>query len=239
MTGSPARRRLARVHFEPSASLFREVLVQHRQRDVGQQRRQNPPRGVPVIVSRLAPSWARTPARRNAFINPSTRSSPTRSRTRSVRAVWSIWSKHAPMSASNTLVSTNGPIRASRSTPTVTFGFTPRPLDTTRWKSSAPICARPRLSHQFGAPPTATRQVGRSQPAPGSSSSWSSKDSHAPRRATVQVAPGSAADRDRREAPAETVTSEDLMDANVIAARVASAVDPTQRDEGHVPPGPA
>jgi len=61
-----------------------------------------PPCGVPVIVALALPSSLRMPARRNAFTKPSTRLSPTRRRTRLIRAVWSISSKHAVMSASNT-----------------------------------------------------------------------------------------------------------------------------------------
>lgn len=62
----------------------------------------NEPWGVPVIVFRSAPCSPRTPAARNAFTSLSTRLSPTRARTRPMRAAWSISSKHALMSASDT-----------------------------------------------------------------------------------------------------------------------------------------
>ena len=45
-----------------------------------------PPWGVPVLVSRSMPSSERMPALRNAFTSPRTRLSPTRRRTRSIRA---------------------------------------------------------------------------------------------------------------------------------------------------------
>ena len=61
-----------------------------------------PPWGVPILVSLVTPSSERTPARRNAFTNPRTRLSPIRSRTRPMRAGWSISSKHALMSPSST-----------------------------------------------------------------------------------------------------------------------------------------
>src|SRR6266540_6923502 len=59
-----------------------------------------PPCGVPVSVPSSAPSTVRIPAFRNAFARARTRLSPTLRRTRSIRAVWSIESKHASMSAS-------------------------------------------------------------------------------------------------------------------------------------------
>jgi hypothetical protein len=64
-----------------------------------------PPCGVPVLVSCKA--WAsddsvRIPALQNAFTKPSTRRSPMRRRTRPIRAVWSMQSKHASISASST-----------------------------------------------------------------------------------------------------------------------------------------
>src|SRR5664279_2746833 len=52
-----------------------------------------PPCGVPVLVFRRKPSSPRIPAFRNAFTRFSTRLSPTRRRTRSIRAVWSMQSK--------------------------------------------------------------------------------------------------------------------------------------------------
>lgn len=60
------------------------------------------PWGVPVIVRCRLPSSARTPALRNAFTSRRTRLSLMRFRTRPIRAVWSISSKHASMSPSNT-----------------------------------------------------------------------------------------------------------------------------------------
>jgi RNA-directed DNA polymerase len=62
----------------------------------------NPPCGVPVTLSLSTWSSPRTPALRNAFTNPRTRLSPTRRRTRPIRAVWSISSKHDLMSPSST-----------------------------------------------------------------------------------------------------------------------------------------
>jgi hypothetical protein len=54
-----------------------------------------PPWGVPVVESRMLPSSPRTPACRNAFTTAKTRLSPTRDRTRSIRAGWSIMSNEA------------------------------------------------------------------------------------------------------------------------------------------------
>ncbi len=59
-----------------------------------------PPCGVPVAVSLRVCSSLRMPAFRNAFTSASTRLSAIRARTRSIRAGWSIASKHASMSAS-------------------------------------------------------------------------------------------------------------------------------------------
>ena len=61
-----------------------------------------PPWGVPVIVSSRSPSAVMTPALRNALTSASTRLSVIRARRRSIRALWSISSKHALMSASST-----------------------------------------------------------------------------------------------------------------------------------------
>lgn len=84
---TPAHRRAVSVVGQISG--FRD-----RRRDAGRLQE------VPVTVSSRLLSWVRTPALRNAFASRSTRLSLTRSRTRSVRAVWSIESKHASMSAS-------------------------------------------------------------------------------------------------------------------------------------------
>jgi hypothetical protein len=62
----------------------------------------NPPWGVPVQVPRDTPSSERTPAIRNALTRRRRRRSPIRLRTRSIRAVWSMRSKHASMSPSST-----------------------------------------------------------------------------------------------------------------------------------------
>jgi len=78
------------------------VIVEHRQGDVGQQRRQDPALGVPVVVFLATWSSPRIPALQNAFTSRSTRWSPIRRRTRSIRAGWSMVSKHASMSASST-----------------------------------------------------------------------------------------------------------------------------------------
>jgi len=61
-----------------------------------------PPCGVPVSESSLRPVSVMTPALRNAFTNARTCLSFTRRRTRSIKAVCSIESKHASMSASST-----------------------------------------------------------------------------------------------------------------------------------------
>jgi len=61
-----------------------------------------PPCGVPVLLFRTNPASLRIPARRNAVTRASTRLSPTRRRTRTIRAEWSIESKHASMSPSST-----------------------------------------------------------------------------------------------------------------------------------------
>jgi hypothetical protein len=55
-----------------------------------------PPCGVPVRLSSISPVWVITPALRNAFTSARTRLSFSRSRTRSMRAVWSIRSNEAP-----------------------------------------------------------------------------------------------------------------------------------------------
>jgi RNA-directed DNA polymerase len=62
----------------------------------------NDPWGVPDVVSFRSPSSVMIPALRNAFTRASTRLSFTRARTRSIRAGWSIRSKHASISASST-----------------------------------------------------------------------------------------------------------------------------------------
>ena len=54
------------------------------------------------MVSRLVLSSARTPALRNALTKLRIRLSAIRFRTRPIRAGWSISSKHALISASNT-----------------------------------------------------------------------------------------------------------------------------------------
>jgi len=59
-----------------------------------------PPCGVPVFVPLTAPSSERMPETRNAFTSAKTRLSPTRSRTRSIRAGCEISSKHEVMSPS-------------------------------------------------------------------------------------------------------------------------------------------
>ena len=82
--------------------LHGEVLVQHGQGDVGQQRREDPILRRAGRVSLFSPSSVRTPALKNARISASTRSSVIRPWTRSVRAVRPILSKHALMSSSNT-----------------------------------------------------------------------------------------------------------------------------------------
>ena len=79
-----------------------EVLIEHAQGDVGQQRREDASLGVPVVVSFSCASLVRMPALRNALTSTSTRLSPTRRRTRSIKAVWSMVSKHALMSPSTT-----------------------------------------------------------------------------------------------------------------------------------------
>ena len=79
-----------------------EMLVEDRQGDVGQQRREDAALGGAGLGVPGTPSSERTPAARNAFTNPTTRLSPMRSRTRPMRAVWSISSKHAVMSPSST-----------------------------------------------------------------------------------------------------------------------------------------
>ncbi len=61
-----------------------------------------PPCGVPVIVPSVVPTVVSTPAFRNALTSASTRLSPILHRSRPIKAVWSIMSKHASMSASNT-----------------------------------------------------------------------------------------------------------------------------------------
>ncbi len=61
-----------------------------------------PPCGVPVCVASRVPMVVITPALRNALTSPSTRLSPILCRTRSIKATWSIMSKHASMSASST-----------------------------------------------------------------------------------------------------------------------------------------
>ena len=65
-------------------------------------RSQIPPCGVPVCVASRVPMVVITPALRNALTSPSTRLSPILCRARSIKATWSIMSKHASMSASST-----------------------------------------------------------------------------------------------------------------------------------------
>ena len=61
-----------------------------------------PPCGVPVMLSLAVPLSVRMPAFKNAFTSASTRLSPTRARTRSIRAECEISSKQAVMSPSST-----------------------------------------------------------------------------------------------------------------------------------------
>ena len=61
-----------------------------------------PPCGVPVSDSSKLPVSVMIPAFKKAFTNATTRLSFTLARTRSIKAVWSIMSKHASMSASST-----------------------------------------------------------------------------------------------------------------------------------------
>jgi len=79
-----------------------QVLIEHRQGNVSQQRRQDPPCGVPVLVSWKRPDSVMIPALRNAFTNATTRSSLTRARTRSNSSRRETRSKHASISASIT-----------------------------------------------------------------------------------------------------------------------------------------
>jgi hypothetical protein len=78
------------------------VLVQDAERDVGQQRGEDAPLGVPVMVSWVAPSWVRMPPLQKALISARTRLSAIRRRTRASSAVWSMVSKQAVMSLSTT-----------------------------------------------------------------------------------------------------------------------------------------
>lgn len=55
-----------------------------------------------MTVPSVVPTVVSTPDFRNAFTNASTRLSETLARRRSINAAWSIMSKHASMSASNT-----------------------------------------------------------------------------------------------------------------------------------------
>ena len=82
--------------------LLAEVLVQHRQCDVGEQRRHDAPCGVPVTPSLTFPSADMTPAVRNDLIRARTRLSAIRRLTRSITAECFSSSKHAAISASNT-----------------------------------------------------------------------------------------------------------------------------------------
>lgn len=88
------------VPLGPTVPLSDEVLVKDRQGDVGQQRRQDRTLRGPGAGLAQALVLAEDARLEERPTRARTRLSPTRRRTRSIRAVWSISSKQAVMSPS-------------------------------------------------------------------------------------------------------------------------------------------